>query len=143
MATGFGGFSLGMPLPDAEKRATEMYKGVFSSVRAVNPMETPLDVLFEREAKGHVDSPLITLCGEGASRETATLRKVIFDADTLDSVFGCKGMNDAAISKEVEKHGAPALKRVRQTFGPDKMLGVNDEGWKFTVDHRVLTIERS
>ena len=132
-----------MPLPDAEKRASQMYQGVFANVKAVNPVETPLDVLFERDAKGHVDSPLVTLCGEGASRETATLRKVIFDPDTLDGVFGCKGMNDASIAKEVQKHGAPELKRVRQSFGPDKLLGVNDEGWKFTVDHRVLTIEKA
>jgi hypothetical protein len=48
---GFGGFSLGMPLSAAEERAKAMYSGVFGSVKSVNPIEAPLDVLFERNAK--------------------------------------------------------------------------------------------
>jgi hypothetical protein len=45
-------------------------------------------------------------------------------------------------NQELEKRGAPAMSRERQAFGPDKILGTNTEGWKFSVDHRILTIEK-
>mmetsp|Transcript_31747 Transcript_31747/g.88956 ORF Transcript_31747/g.88956 Transcript_31747/m.88956 type:complete len:144 (+) Transcript_31747:181-612(+) len=138
--TNFKGFVLGMAMSDAEARANALYAGVFQSVRAVKTADAPLDILFERPAQGRPDMPLVTLCGKGENRETATLRKVVFDPDTLDSCFGCRGFNDAQIAEEMTKLGAPSMQRTRQKFGRDKILGTNDEGWKFEVDKRVFTI---
>eukprot|EP00009_Paramoeba_aestuarina_P008779 CAMPEP_0201520536 /NCGR_PEP_ID=MMETSP0161_2-20130828/11748_1 /ASSEMBLY_ACC=CAM_ASM_000251 /TAXON_ID=180227 /ORGANISM="Neoparamoeba aestuarina, Strain SoJaBio B1-5/56/2" /LENGTH=145 /DNA_ID=CAMNT_0047918943 /DNA_START=54 /DNA_END=491 /DNA_ORIENTATION=+ len=145
MAVSFSGFTIGMNMDEAEKVALNMYAGKIDSrkVRAVRPSDNAhlyVTILIEREDEKRIDNQLISLFSDGVN---GGLRKIIFDKDTMDACLGCSGLNDKDLAASLsQKYGAPEMTLKRQSFGPDKRIGVTEDGTKFLVDRHTLTIEK-